>query len=262
MLYDGVRLGVMEAVFGVYERDETMQEQTEIAHEYMERAFGGQLPLHERLPYLLRGRADEEPVGAHSTVVLQVFDASTTVMEGGLPWTPHPNRHLTRLEVVVWGCPLRPDELDDAKKVRLECGGRAVLYAVLDKEFECTVSDAEKWKHLCLLLPRALLEELMTQAQRIDYELDLAICLGLTVQLGFSEKQVLSNAEFLERGSARAGWAFDPLAQLDAVLAPVTDLEQVEPFLKHGKWCAAPQIRNWKADIGGQSLWRYLRKMA
>lgn len=93
-----ISLVTLEAYRGLYLARETEQEQTEWITDRMKRLMNDQL-----LPISLNSAFDQPAFDLIPNVLLQVCDSSTVLIKGSLPFTVHPDRYLTRLEVVAWG---------------------------------------------------------------------------------------------------------------------------------------------------------------
>lgn len=261
MLHPGVRLATLLAQQGHIKTSETFQMKSEWLANDFQHGFHGQLPPDDHLPLVIKQHYDELDCGDDSLLLFQLLDASTVVIMVEQPDPAHPTRHLVRMETVVWAATERADSLHEATKLHLQCGGDAILYAVFDSAFECTTAADQPWEYLCLAMPRSTGLTLLQQSKRLDEQLDFAMCLGLRVEFGRTEKQVEDNARNIDKAHLRAVVVFDKMAGLDAVVSPVTGLEQLEPFMKPGSCFCSPQPWDWTIDIDDyMGLRHYLKK--
>lgn len=259
MLLAGIGLATLDALHGHFTSAETQQEKYEQVRHLFRCGFDRELPAEEQLPVSVSTALEPLPTDDDSVALLQVLDASATVIKTDKVEPAHPARHLTRLEAVAWVSTARLDELQTAKTLRLECGGDCVVYLVTERQFECTTSAHNAWQYLCLSMRKATLVRLLQEAKELDHRLELAMCLGHEVVLGRTEKQVADNARFVERAHSRAVFVFDGMAQLDALVSPMREFADVQPFMKPGPPWTSLRVRDWKAEIGDRSLRQYLK---
>ena len=254
-----VRLLTLEAYHGRQERRETEQEQQDWMADHMHRLWRNPLSSHELLPIALTESFDPRNEQAFTSVVLQLFDASTTVIRGSKPFIPHPDRWLVRLETVAWASTADLTKLEEPSKHRLVCLGCKRLYLVLDRLFEVRMSLVKQWNYVCLAMRSSTYEQLFEESKRLDDELDAALCLGFEVLFGRSDEEVAENSSHMESAHETAFCIFGQLDELDVALSPVVTSEDADPYKKRGSSLQCPVAKDWTEEIDGQSLRMYLR---
>lgn len=256
----GVSLLILEAYHGRQERIETEQEQLDWMANHMHQLWRNPLSTHELLPITLTESFEPPNEQALISVVLQLFDSSTTVIRGSKPFNQHPDRWLVRLETVAWASTADLIELEQPSKHRLVCLGCRRLYMVLDRLFEVRMSLVNQWNYLCLAMRSSTYDQLFEESKRLDDELDAALCLGFEVLFGRNDEEVTENSRFIESAHKTGFWIFNQLDELDVSLSPVATSEDSDPYKKRGNSIQCPVIKDWKDEIDGQSLRQYLKQ--
>ena len=254
-----ISLVTFEAYHGHHLARATEQEQLQWITDHMKRLLNEELLTSKLLPTTVHRSLEQPSFQVFSSVLLQVCDSSTTLIKGTQPFTVHPDRYLTRLEVVAWASTEDLVELEAAAKRRLHGLNSRPLYMVLSKPFESMMNRCNPWQYLCMLMSKSTYELLQEESGQLESELDAALCLGFDVVYGSTETQARENADLIEAAHERAFHVFQSMEEIDALLAPVLTDQQLEAFAKSGDKLGSPVPRNWPEEIHGQSLRQYLR---
>ncbi len=203
---------------------------------------------------------DLQPFEERSTVVVQILDASCTVIRGETPEVGHEARHLTRLEVIPWACNTCIEELTEKRNIRLDCGGLHVLYVILDSCFEVKLNGENPFKYVGLVMTGAQFISLVKDSQELDETLDACICFGCIVTFGKTVQQIEANNRAIDSAHYFGFRVFDQMVQADMTVTPDPMLEQCQSSLKHAALTRSPSIVNWRQEIGDMTLRQYLRQ--
>lgn len=254
-----IRLLTFEVQGAFYVRRDAEQVQAEWILNHMLRFMGDELASSGLLPLKIVDPFEYQRFDDSTSVLLQVLDASITVIKGSKPAACHPDRHLVRLEAVAWSSEHRPDELTTTMNLRLEGGRRRLLYLMLQKPFEITMASGKPWTYLCMAMTRSTFAGLFVESQDLDRRLDLALTNGFKVEMGQTQEQVAKNSRSLDRAYERAAWIFDEMDQADVLLSPVLSREDLKPFMKIEDYPFPPALRHWREEIETTPLSDYLK---
>ena len=252
------RLMVLEAKEGFYLSRASEQVQAKWTRENINRGFKHDLPANEVLPLHFIENFEDQHFDRNSSIIIQIIDASSCVIKASRTSVYHPDRHLIRMETVVWSSSMTPEELEEEPlSVRLDFGRRRLLYMILDKPFEMTVAAMKPWTYLCMVMRREVFTEVYLDHEELDNRLDLAMGI-YKVEVGYDDQQVIANSKSLDKAYERAIWVFGEMDQMQASLAPVDSNDELKDFMKREAYLVDSVIRNWREEIGISPLSFYL----
>ena len=250
----------MDTLHSFYEARDTEQEQVMWITERMQEVICEELHLDQLIPVSLLPTSRIEDQPAPKRIVLQVYDASSCRVTGIQNDSPHPQRQLTRLEVLVWETNAPQHELDGHTIHRLKYSGGYKLWMVLDRPFEITTDDKKPWSTLCLTTSKTTFDQLFQESQELEDKIDSAICLGFDLELGSTPSQALENNAFIDRAIGRKHKLFCHVEEVDAKLGNLTNAEDIDPYMKRAPFTELPKVLKWKAAVEASTLRRYLKK--
>lgn len=222
----------LDFVHAYYEPYATDQEQMDFIAEYTREVFAAEFVCNQPIPVTIKRDLVAPDFDNATVVFLQILDSCNCMINGEVPDSGHPNRQLTRLEVVTWAAEFYQEKLTEPMQMHLDCGGAQSMYLILDRQFQIKPADMKPWTSLALMMTKETFLDLVFETSELERSIDLAICIGYECRFGKNDEEVERNIKQNERGHLLSWRIFGSMAQADVNVYPVDQEEQVEPFLK------------------------------
>lgn len=217
------------------------------------RSSKGLLPFPIWMTWLDADRKDLQ------TIVLQVVDSST-VYVGREPFAvPHAGRHLTSLEVMVWGSKLSPYEFLNSSQETLELITVYRAMMILNKSFEMTSFFNGKHHYLGLVMTVRQYEQLQCDTYVIESMMYREQDESFELAYGLTPETAKQKMKAVDKAHNQNFMTFSSLERVDIEMAEIEHADDAMPFCKDQPFTGYPSSLNFRQEIGKGRLRDYLK---
>lgn len=240
--------------------DFPLQKSLEEYQKEVRRLIFGRRRRHEQLPFNLQVISQEQNLPEKRTIVLQVIDSTELFIGKTSGDVPHTDRHLTELNVCIWGTELTLEELNQHGEHRLQNLGDYNLQLLLSRSFEVQGQNEGSLSYLGLVMTWSRWCALKQHSFELRLMMQQEMSEGFKFSYALTQPEALKNMRMADKAQRVAWLVFAQLSKGDVFMTPVADFELALPYFKHYAFAGYPRLLNFKLEMNGQRLREYLKR--